>query len=498
VNTEENAAMRGRRVAIIGGGLAGLAAAAAAVECGLEVELFEARRRLGGRAGSFVDPQSGELVDHCQHVAMACCTNWADFCRRTEIADCFERHATLHFIAPDGRQCDFAPARWLPAPLHLLPALLRLRFLSFAERCGIARAVLRLAGEQGLTAKRCQEPFPAERLAAMENRSPEKVPDTVSQGTIGKWLRDQGQSDRAVQWFWAPILTSALGESLDRASVAAARQVFRDGFLSHRRAYELQIPRVPLGEIYDRRLAEWLAGHGVAIHRASRVARLEGTADRAAALVLADNTRREFDYVVAAVPWHRVKSLLPAAMLDHIPRLEGVERISPAPITAVHLWFDRPIMALPHAVLVGRLGQWVFNRTEETIPYYQVVISASHGLKGKRREEIVAEVRRELGKIWPAARDAKLLRWRVITEPAAVFAMRPGIERLRPAQRTPIANLALAGDWTDTGWPATMEGAVRSGYLAVEAILAAEGEPRQIVVPGLVPGGLARWLLTGG
>jgi squalene-associated FAD-dependent desaturase len=482
----------GRRVAIIGGGLAGLAAAAAAVDCGLEVEVFEARRRLGGRAGSFGDPHS--QIDHCQHVAMGCCTNWADFCRRTEIIDCFERHARLHFIGPDGRQCDFAAAAGLPAPLHLLPALFRLRFLSLGERWGVARAVIRLG----------------------------KVPDTFSQGTIGQWLRGQGQSDWALQWFWAPILTSALGESLDRASTAAARHVFRDGFLAHRRAYELQIPRAPLGEIYDRRVAEWLGKRGVAIHLSTRVEGIEGTAENAVSIRLADKSERPFDFFVAAVPWGRIKSLLPAAMLDKFAAIEGVDQIVPAPITAVHLWFDRPITALPHAVLVGRLGQWVFNRGRQTIHseiegrqvgadtastspgdsvgrsahYYQVVVSASHGLKSNKREEVVAKVCRELRTIWPAAGDAELLRWQMVTEPAAVFSMQPGVERLRPAQRTPIANLALAGDWTDTGWPATMEGAVRSGYLAVEAILAAMGESRWIVVPGLAPGRLARWLLA--
>ena len=468
----ESMSTHGRRVAIIGGGLAGLAAAAAAVDCGFDVELFEARRRLGGRAGSFADPESGQRVDHCQHVAMGCCTNWADFCRRTEIIDCFERHARLHFIGPDGRQCDFAAAALLPAPLHLLPALFRLKFLSLSERWGVARAVVRLAR--------------GERRATSD--------------TIGEWLRGQGQSERALQRFWAPILTSALSESLDRASTAAARQVFRDGFLAHRRAYELEIPRAPLGEICDRRVAEWLGKRGVAIHLSTRVEGIEGTAENAVSIRLADKSERPFDFFVAAVPWGRVKSLLPAAMLDKIPGLESVDQIAPAPITAVHLWFDRPITALPHAVLVGRLGQWVFHRSGESgsgrsADYYQVVISASHGLKGRKREEVVAEVCSELGAIWPAARDAELLRWRMVTEPAAVFSMRPGVERLRPAQRTPIANLALAGDWTDTGWPATMEGAVRSGYLAVEAILAAAGESRRILVPGLTPGRLARRLM---
>jgi uncharacterized protein with NAD-binding domain and iron-sulfur cluster len=241
----------------------------------------------------------------------------------------------------------------------------------------------------------------------------------------------------------------------------------------------------------------------VAVHLNTRIKRIEGNPSRATAVVLPDGTQRQFDFIIVAVPWGRVCSLFPQAMLASMPALDGVENIRPAPITAVHLWFDRPITTLPHAVLIEKLGQWVFNggqnalhdvsglnHYQNVLPdvsepshYYQVVISASHGLIGRRREDVLAEVRHDLEAIWPEARRARLLHWRTVTRAAAVFSVAPGVERFRPVQQTPIENLMLAGDWTMTGWPATMEGAVRSGYLAVEGILRQLGRDVHLLAP---------------
>jgi len=473
---------------VVGGGWAGLAAAVAASEQGLHVELFERRKQLGGRAGSFRDPQIGGLVDDCQHVSMGCCTNLADLCRRTGVADCFQRYRTPHFFGPQGTRHDFTPSRWLPAPLHLAPALLRLGYLSVGERWAVVRAMRRLAQVD------------AGNAGAEE--------------TIGDWLRRQGQSQRAIDYFWSVILVGALSEPLDCISLSAARKVFVDGFLAARTAYEIEVPKVPLSEIIGR-VAGWLAGRGVALHPATPVTQIDGDAGRATRVVLGDGRRRAFDFVVVAVPWHRVRSLFSQTMLAAMPALEGVAEIRPAPITAVHLWFDRPITRLPHAVLVGRLAQWVFSHDREKgtgaicrngpegaghksemSPFrYQVVISASHELASRSREDVVADVRGDLEAIWPEARGARLLHWRLVIRPAAVFSCRPGLERLRPAQQTPIENLMLAGDWTATGWPATMEGAVRSGYLAIEAALRSLGTDHRLLVPDLPRGWLARCLL---
>jgi len=459
--TDLRAGPAGAKVAVVGGGLAGLAAAVRLAEHGLQVELFEARPRLGGRAASFRDALSGELVDRCRHVSMGCCTALADLCRRTGLADCFQRHRRLHFFGPDGTRCDFAAASWLPAPLHLLPGLLRLKYLRLKDRLGIARAMFRLAREaSGLT------PGPTR-----------PDPDSSDTTTIGTWLRAQGQSESAIGGFWSVVLRSALAETVDRASLAAARKVFVDGFLGSRRAYELELPTIPLAELFDLRLGDWLTNRGVTVHRGCRVRQINGDGRRAAGLVFCDGSQREFDFFVVAVPWHKVSKLLSTPILETVPALGDLSQLQPVPITAIHLWFDRPITDLPHAVLVGRLGQWVF-RDEESAGqarplHYQVVISGSGELNQRRREEVVAQVRSELEAIWPAARAAQLVRWRMVTEPAAVFSMRPGIERFRPPHQTPVANLALAGDWTATGWPATMEGAVRSGNSAAEVTLRA-------------------------
>ena len=321
-------------VAIIGGGVAGLAAAVAAVERGFHVELFEQAPAPGGRAGSYHDVQADQLVDLSPHVAMGCCTNLLDFCRRTETADGFDRYATLHFFGPDGRRYDFAASRWLPAPLHLMPGLRRLGYLTGRERRAIGRAMLRLARH--------------------------RQPDAADAPTMGQWLRRQKQPENAVRRFWAVVLESALGDTLDHVSVAAARKVFVDGFMATREAYEVLVPRIPLGEIWQR------AGTGSpAAARSSTCARgSSGWKSMATAflgIVLGDGLCRRFDHVVSAVSWKQLGKLLGPELLKQIPLAEAGTGLSSSPITAVHLWFDRPIMDLPHAALVGRLSQWVFQ-----------------------------------------------------------------------------------------------------------------------------------------
>ncbi len=494
-------------LAIIGGGLAGSAAAIRAAELGLRVELFEQKQTLGGRAASFRDPKTGQLVDCCRHVAMGCCTNLADFCRRIGAAECFRRDGRLHFFGPDGTRCDFAAADWLPAPLHLLPGLMRLKYLTRGQRWSIARTLLRLAKLDIVDSH--------EDVGWVEARDPrgsgqrQRIPrgprtsthptDDCNDETIGAWLRRQGQSQQAIDRFWSVVLVSALGETVDRASAVAARKVFVDGFLASRRAYELEVPTEPLGDIFHRRVVDRLRELDVPVRLGNRVGRIDGDATRATGLVLADGTRRGFDFVIGAVPWYRICSLLPQSMRATIPELSQADRIESAPITAVHLWFDRPITHLPHAALVGRLGQWFFNGPLATRTpwnhYCQVVISASRDLIGRDRKDLVAEIRRELDAILPDARGASLLHWRTCTHRRAVFSVRPGIELMRPSQRTAVENLMLAGDWTATGWPATMEGAVRSGYLAVEAVMQSIGQAESLLVGDLPRSWLARRLL---
>ncbi len=450
------------RVAIVGGGLAGLAAAAALAPRGCQVDLFESRRKLGGRAGSYFDRASGDFVDHCQHVAMGCCTNFLDFCGKTGIDDLLARYTTLHFFSPDGRRNDFTPSRWLPAPLHLAGSLLSLQYLSWGDKLSISRAMLALV------------------------RTPRT--DTTEGETVLSWLSRQRQSPAAIERFWKVVLISALAESLDRASLAAARKVFVDGFLAHRSASDILVPGVSLDELYDRRAAAWLEKQGVCIHRETPVATVFERGQCVAGLQFAEGGSVEFDFLILAVPWTRVGKLLTLRLQAVVDPQNRFATISSSPISSVHLWFDRPITDLPHAVFVERLSQWVFARSSELSAkehYYQVVISASSDLIGRDRQSIVDEVLADLKIAFPSTGSAQLVRWQLITEQQAVFSVQPGLDAIRPTQQTAIPNLMLAGDWTRTGWPATMEGAVRSGYLAAEAVLANLGRPERILVSDL-------------
>ncbi len=471
-------------MAIVGGGLAGLSAAVALSTTGCQVRLFESRRRLGGRATSFREPISGELVDLCQHVSMRCCTNLADLARRTGIAGAFQSTDVLHFIGPDGRQCDLQASPWLPAPLHLGPALRRLSFLTASDRWQIARALwslLRTRFEDGPQAP-----------------------------TAAAWLRGQGQSARAIEWFWGVVLVSALGESLECASIVAARKVFVDGFLISRDAYIVEVPQAPLGQLYGEQVPRWLEQRGVEILSGLAVKQVSRAPSGRMTVTTADAESWEFDRVIVAVPWHQLAGLLGSGLQLDASWLQTLAAWEAAPITGVHLWFDRPITSLPHAVLVGRLGQWLFNRSgganrngaAASGPpdasdefYYQVVISASRDLAGRDREALVSELCDELRAIWPEAAGASLLRSRVVTEQSAVFSVKPGSEHLRPSQRTPIDGLFLAGDWTATLWPATMEGAVRSGYLAAEEVTASLGQRQSFLAADLPRSCLAKWLI---
>jgi squalene-associated FAD-dependent desaturase len=464
------------RVAIIGGGLAGMAAAAALVERGVRAEIFEARRQIGGRAASFEDTETGERVDYCQHVSMGCCTQLAHFCHTTGVEGLFRDDEKLHFFARDGKRSDFRATFGLPAPLHLLPGLLRLDFLTFTERIQAGRLLM--------------------RLALWERDAEQTEP------TIAEWLCAEGASTPVTQRFFATVLVSALGETLERASTSAARQVFVDGFMRSSAAWKLRVPRVPLTEIFDFRAGGWLANQGVVVHRSAPIKQLVATDGRVTGLLQSDGVEQPFDACVVAVPWRKLAALLPETIRTSWPESALPEELESSPITGVHLWFDRPVTALPHAVLVDRLSQWMFNRGAEAQGtasparhYVQVVISASRELARRDKSEVVREVIDDLEAVFPEARGAQLLESRVITEPNAVFSVRPGCDAHRLAQSTPIPGLFLAGDWTATGWPATMEGAVRSGNLAADAVLRSFGLAGVKLAAELPTGWFARMFL---
>ncbi|MGL4423291.1 MAG: hydroxysqualene dehydroxylase HpnE [Gemmataceae bacterium] len=441
--------MSPRRVVIVGAGLAGLSAAVALASRGFAITLLDARPRLGGRASSFTDPSSGQTIDACQHVSMRCCTNLRHFLQLVGADHLLQAEPTLYFYTPDGRESRFGADPY-PAPLHLSRAFASAHYLTAAEKLRVAWGLFQLL-----------------RLA------PE------ADAPLLPWLQQHRQTPRTIDRFWGIVLVSALNESIDRVGTKYARKVFRDGFLRHRDAYIVDVPRGPLAELYGEPLQRFFQSHAVTVHENTGVRQvLPGTG-----VLLRDGRTLEADEVILAVPFDRVADLLPADLLA-LPFVTKLQQLTPSPITSVHLWFEseQPLMPRPHAVLLEGLGQWVFARPGG---YLQVVVSAARLFRGQPRATILQDVHAELARLFPNVRSARLLRSRVVTEHTATFSAVPGVDELRPEQETPVPGLTLAGDYTRTGWPATMEGAVRSGRLAAEVLLRRAGRPEALITADL-------------
>jgi squalene-associated FAD-dependent desaturase len=431
------------RVLIIGGGLAGLAAATVLAPRGLDVTILEARPRLGGRASSFHDSATGQMIDTCQHVSMGCCSAFARFCETIGIQHLLAPQPCLHFMTSDGRMSGWQ-ADPLPAPFHLARAFLRAHFLTWSEKL---RVVLGL-------------------LAMQRARASADPP-------LREWLLQHHQTPRTIERFWSVVLTSALNETPDRCGLHYARKVFLDAFLSDHEAGTVFVPSVPLGRLYGEELRTWLNRNEVEVRLGEAVKVLEVENDHVVHAELRNGERMKADWYIVAVPPDRLLQLLPDDQLIGEDYFADVERLDVSPITSIHLWYDRPVLDLPHVVLVGCVGQWIFNRgkTATGEHYLQVVVSASRQFDSQSHEETLQVIRDELSRLFPACRVARLVRGRVVTERTATFSAVPGVDRCRPVQQSPVDNLLVAGDWTQTGWPATMEGAVRSGYRAAEQLL---------------------------
>jgi zeta-carotene desaturase len=471
-----------KSVIVIGGGLAGLAAGVALAESGWRVRLFEQRPFLGGRATSYVLPD-GEHVDNCQHVTFGCCTNLEDFYRRVGCADKIKFFDRLLLLDPQGHTGQFQ-AGLLPAPLHIMGSFASFSPLSSWDKLSIGRAMLDILRYQG------------------------KPPDIEEPAGVSmlEWLRRRGQTKRAIARFWRVVLVSALSEELDRIDARYGIDVFWKTVLSNRTGYRMGVPAIPLAELYDGcKMEIERRGGEVTLRAPVRGLKIE---NGELAGVRFDEGREETaDAYLFAVPHTALAELLPESVKQSDPALSNLDKIKVAPITGVHLWFDRKVMDEPFITLLDTTTQWIFNKTAlyaDSKPknnelasgqYLQLVISASYDLLQKSRQEIIDLCLGELHQALPATRKAELVKATVIKEAAATFSPEPGVDRWRPKQQTAIPRLFLAGDWTATGWPATMEGAVRSGYLAAEALLRTSGTPRIFLQPDLPPDGFIQmWL----
>ncbi len=443
---------RNNDVIVVGGGVAGLAAAVALAGAGAQVTLLERRPYIGGRAYSYEHPAIEETIDS-QHVVLGCCTNILDLCQQAGMADAIRWYDDLTFLEPNGRRSLLRTGS-LPAPAHRAVSFLRAPMLNLRDKAGIATGLARfLRG------------YPAD--------------DSES---FASWLKRTGQTDRAIRHFWEPIILGTLNDNFERCSLKYAGKVFHESFLRSAEAGRLGIPAAPLSEFFAP-VAELARQKGVAVKLKAGVERIEQTPDKRW-LVETGGESYAASSIVLATDFKQTQNLLEdlvsstgqGAFLSG-----GFEKFIASPITTIHLWYDRDVTELDHAVLLDTRIQWMFAKSRirqwpsERGSYLELVISASWPELKMSREQILASALEETELFFPKIRQAKLLKSGVLKEARATFSVTPGLDAFRPKQATPWTGLYFAGDWTATEWPSTMEGAVRSGRMAAGAVVGDTG-----------------------
>ena len=444
----------GGRVTVIGGGLAGIAAALDCAQTGAPVTLVEVRPRLGGAAYSF--ERDGLWLDNGQHVFLRCCTAYRALLDRLGTTDetILQERLAIPVLAP-GRPIAWLRRSRLPAPLHLSGSLLRYRHLSPPQRLSAARTALALG------------------------RVDPDDPDN-DRRSFGAWLTGHGQHRQAVDGLWELIGKPTLNLRADDASLAAAAFVFRTGLLGSADAGDIGYARAPLQRVHGDAAQRTLERAGVDVRLSWRAQRIEPDAYSGFAVIGAGD-RLESDAVVLAVPHERAIGLLPEGALHDVGSLSGLGN---SPILNLHIVYDRRVLDHEFAAAIGSPVQYVFDRTDssglERGQCLAVSISAADGDADTDAEDLRTRFTTALAELLPAAGDANVERFVVTREHTATFRAAPGAGRLRPGPRTGLPGLALAGAWTDTGWPATMEGAVRSGHAAARVALAALEKERTL------------------
>jgi len=456
-------------ITVVGGGVAGIAAACALADSGYEVHLLERRPYMGGRASSYEHPGTGKVIDNCQHILLGCCTNLIDLYRRLGVQDEIYWSGEITFLEPGGRSSALAPSG-MPAPLHTSVSFLGAKCFTSGDKITIARGILGFLRE-----------------------TPEDSDENFAQ-----WLVKHRQTQRVIQRFWHPVLASALNEDPEYISVRYAAKVFREAFLFSAEGGRMGIPRIPLSELYGR-AGEYIRARGGQVHLRAAAESFEYSGEQW--IVSSAGERFRSDKLVLALSFEALEKLLPLlprnAEADALA--ERLKQFQHSPITSVHLWFDREITDLTHAALLDTTIQWMYNksllygtRANGDGQAIELVISASKSLIAMQRQEIIDLAMQELALFFPEVKDAALLKAAVTKEVRATYSIRPMLDRVRPGARSPWPGAYLAGDWIATGWPSTMESGVRSGYLAAQAVAREAGDERKFLVADLPPTGLMR------
>jgi squalene-associated FAD-dependent desaturase len=443
-----------RRCVVAGGGLAGISAALALQDAGFSVTLVERRPFLGGRAYSFVDHETGQEVDNGQHVFLACCTAYRGFLDRLGVTEQTSLQPRLRapVVSQGGVRSELSSASWLPAPLHVLPSFLRYKHLSFRERLRTLRVLLGVM-----------------RLDREQRR------DELERQSFGEWLLKHGEGERAIQRFWNLVVLPTLNDDIGAVSAFMGTMVFQEAFFKGNRGAEIGYAKVGLTELISDAAQRALEEGGGRLVLGQGVTGFCLEGDRVRAVQLSSGERLEGDVFVSAVPWNALPRLLPEPWRRD-SFFSATEGLDAAPIVGVHIWYDRQVMEDEFLAFLDSPVQWVFNKTAimgtgGSGQHVCISLSGAWEYAPMGKEELRALFVGEMAKLFPKAREASVERFIVVKQLAATFRSRPGAEELRPGRRTPIANLFLAGDWTQTGWPSTMESAVRSGELAARAVV---------------------------
>ena len=436
-----------KRVVIIGGGFAGLAAGVRLSERGYEVHLLERRNHLGGRAYSFVDAKTGDVVDNGQHLFMGCYHHTIAFLDKIGRLDRlrFQDRPRVDFLDRDGFTSFDCPP--IPAPLNVLGGLIRMKGIGIGDKLrtfNVGRAI--------------------------------KSNGKLSPGalTVDQWLDELGQSSRIKQRFWQPMVVATLNQSPDIASARMLKVVLQEAFGGSSKDSNIGISRVGLSDLYTDGANDFIKSRGGKVQTGAQVRSLVIERGVVIAVELKDGRRVEGDYFISAVPPEALFAILPDELKEK--EFASLLTLGSSPIVSINLWFDRPIIDREFVGLLGTRSQWIFNKDLILSPGKQsnqvaVIISAARDFVDWTKNDLVDMAISDLHELLPLSRSATLLHSVIVKEREATLSHSVESDRLRLGPRTSIPNLILAGDWTDTGLPATIESAVMSGDVAAQTVV---------------------------
>lgn len=444
-----------KKVIIIGGGFAGFTASVELASAGYHVTLIEQRRYCGGRAYSFYDRNIHLELDNGQHILMGCYENTFRFLKTIGTID--------RLYTQDNLRADFLDTRGhayrlecpsLPAPLHATSGILRFNALSFLERFKMLKVAKDVLHDQ--------------------------IANPSKDCTVSEWLDRLGQGRESRETFWNILTYAVMNEEPDKASASLFKTVLRKAFFTDRKGSRIVVPAVPLSRLFAEHAEDYIKNHCGIIEKGCLASRILVDKREGGGIVsgirLRDGRVLKGDYYISAIPYYSLQRLLSEDVIEkHLPNLRGIRELKPSPIISIHLMFDKSITDYPFVALINSPIQWVFNREilyrdKSYRGMTSLVISGAHLYLTWDKERLLNMALTALKKIFPETNAARLLYSKIIKERFATFSPQPGVQRYRPSQKTEVKNLFLAGDWTDTGLPATIEGAVLSGYRCAEMI----------------------------